>query len=81
TLDNIFDLYATDWAEGDSSGYDSLLMFRRTLMAKNLLELIPLLQQPSVQQLIIAYWQCSANDFAFDGQLTEMGQQFAKILT
>lgn len=34
-----------------------------------------------MQQLLIAYWQSSANDFAFDGQLTEMGQQVAKILT
>ncbi|MCR4534978.1 tetratricopeptide repeat protein [Shewanella xiamenensis] len=81
TLDKIIELYATQSAEGDSSGYDSLLMLSRTLMAKNLLELKPLLQQPSVQQLLIAYWQSSANDFAFDGQLTEMGQQVAKILT
>ncbi|MDV5391340.1 tetratricopeptide repeat protein [Shewanella xiamenensis] len=81
TLDKIIELYATQSAEGDSSGYDSLLMLSRTLMAKNLLELKPLLQQPSVQQLLIAYWQSSANDFAFDGQLTEMGQQVAKTLT
>ncbi|TVL25976.1 tetratricopeptide repeat protein [Shewanella xiamenensis] len=81
TLDKIIELYATQSAEGDSSGYDSLLMLSRTLMAKNLLELKPLLQQPSVQQLLIAYWQSSANDFAFDGQLTEMGQQVAKILS
>lgn len=81
TLDKIIELYATQSAEGDSSGYDSLLMLSRTLMAKNLLELKPLLQQPSVQQLLIAYWQSSANDLAFDGQLTEMGQQVAKTLT
>ncbi|WP_172588456.1 tetratricopeptide repeat protein [Shewanella xiamenensis] len=81
TLDKIIELYATQSAEGDSSGYDSLLMLSRTLMAKDITEIKPLLQQPSVQQLLIAYWQSSANDFAFDGQLTEMGQQVAKILT
>ncbi|WP_330148916.1 tetratricopeptide repeat protein [Shewanella xiamenensis] len=81
TLDKIIELYATQSAEGDSSGYDSLLMLSRTLMAKDITEIKPLLQQPSVQQLLIAYWQSSANDFAFDGQLTEMGQQVAKTLT
>lgn len=34
TLDKIIELYATQSAEGDSSGYDSLLMLSRTLMAK-----------------------------------------------
>ncbi|MGL5486333.1 MAG: tetratricopeptide repeat protein [Shewanella sp.] len=81
TLGKVIELYATQSAEGDSSGYDSLLMLSRSLMAKNLTELTPLLQPPSVQQLLIAYWQSSANDFAFDGQLTEMGQQVAKILS
>lgn len=81
SLGKVIELYATQSVEGDSSGYDSLLMLSRSLMAKNLTELTPLLQHPSVQQLLIAYWQSSANDFAFDGQLTEMGQQVAKILS
>lgn len=80
TLDKIIELYATQSAQGDSGGYDSLLMLSRSLMAKDIAELTPLLQQASVQQLLIAYWQSSTNEFAYDGQLSDMGLKIAEIL-
>ncbi|GIU08404.1 hypothetical protein [Shewanella glacialipiscicola] len=79
-LDKVIELYATQSVQGDSSGYDSLLMLSRTLMGKDIAELKPLLQQASVQQLLIAYWQSSTNEFAYDGQLSEMGLKVAEIL-
>lgn len=79
-LDKAIALYATQSAQGDSSGYDSLLMLSRTLMGKETTELKPLLQQASIQQLLIAYWQSSTNEFAYDGQLSEMGLKIADIL-
>ncbi|MCP3128146.1 hypothetical protein [Shewanella sp. KJ2020] len=79
-LDKVIELYATQAAQGDSGGYDSLLMLSRSLMAKDITELKILLQQASVQQLLIAYWQSSTNEFAFDGQLSDMGLKVAEIL-
>ncbi|MGL4713462.1 MAG: hypothetical protein ACRCWP_13160 [Shewanella sp.] len=80
TLDKIIELYATQSVQGDSGGYDSLLMLSRTLMAKEIAELKPLLQQTSVQQLLMAYWQSSTNEFAYNGQLSDMGAKVADIL-
>ncbi|MCL1089635.1 hypothetical protein L2744_08445 [Shewanella profunda] len=79
-LNKAIELYATQSAQGDSGGYDSLLMLSRTLMGKDIAELKPLLQQTSVQQLLIAYWQSSTNEFAYDGQLSDMGLKVANIL-
>ncbi|PIW61437.1 hypothetical protein [Shewanella sp. CG12_big_fil_rev_8_21_14_0_65_47_15] len=79
-LDKVIELYATQAAQGDSGGYDSLLMLSRSLMAKDIAELKTLLKQASVQQLLIAYWQSSTNEFAFDGQLSDMGLRVAEIL-
>ncbi|MGI2058476.1 hypothetical protein ACRN9T_14965 [Shewanella baltica] len=79
-LNKAIELYATQSVQGDSGGYDSLLMLSRTLMGKDIAELKPLLQQTSVQQLLIAYWQSSTNEFAYDGQLSEMGSKVADIL-
>nr|WP_320127209.1 hypothetical protein [uncultured Shewanella sp.] len=79
-LNKAIELYATQSVQGDSGGYDSLLMLSRTLMGKDIAELKPLLQQTSVQQLLIAYWQSSTNEFAYDGQLSEMGSKVAEIL-
>lgn len=79
-LNKAIELYATQSVQGDSGGYDSLLMLSRTLMAKDIAELKPLLQQTSVQQLLIAYWQSSTNEFAYDGQLSAMGLKVADIL-
>lgn len=91
-LDKVIALYATQSAEGDSSGYDSLLQLSRRLMALDITQLRPLLaptaptaeQQSaalSVQQLLLAYWQSSSNEFAYNGQLSELGSKVAAILT
>lgn len=90
-LDKVIALYATQSAQGDSSGYDSLLQLSRRLMALDTQQLRPLLapatptpaQQNaalSTQQLLLAYWQSSSNEFAYNGQLSELGTQVAAIL-
>ncbi|MGL4837193.1 MAG: hypothetical protein ACRC22_06810 [Shewanella sp.] len=79
-LDRVIALYATQLAQGDSSGYDSLLMLSRNLMSLELSELQGLLTQANVQQLLIAYWQSSGNEFAYNGQLSALGHKVADIL-
>ncbi|MGL5358641.1 MAG: hypothetical protein ACRDBI_02840, partial [Shewanella sp.] len=80
-LDRVISLYATQLAEGDRSGYDSLLMLSRSLMALPLPELQGLLAQRNVQQLLIAYWQSSGNELAYNGQLSQLGLKVAEVLS
>ncbi|MCH1929787.1 hypothetical protein L9G16_06285 [Shewanella sp. A25] len=79
-LNRVITLYATQSVEGDSGGYDSLLMLSRSMMAKDLNELEVLLKQEKVQQLLLAYWQSSSSEFAYDGQLSDFGLKVAQIL-